>query len=517
MDRDPGRTSIPAIPPPAGFTERRRSFRRAEDRAVHEERALLARAVDVLAGPGDAGGRVTDLLVLVARVVGARRAALLTPVPVRRILVTAPPGDEAAARSLAAWLDARSDDPPAVRAARGPAEVLVLHQRRGGPVATHPAAGRAAGRLPAGAGPADPAGRYLRLDIAGSAAELAVELREPSDARAVAARLPSATLRHVVAALAAASAGVEADRELAELRARERERERFVAVVAHELRTPLAGLGGYLDLLAAGAVDDPEVAHEFVERGRGIVERLGALVGDLLEMSRLEAGSLRLEIEAVSLAEACERAIATVAPLAAERSIRLVADLPPRLRTARADRRRLEQVIANLAGNACKFAPEGGNLEVAARVADRVAIAVVRDDGPGMERADRERIFVPFARLAGHERIPGTGLGLAISRDLARAMGGDLAVASVPGCGSAFILGLPAAPDVGRPAVAAALRAAVEAEELALEERAVLRALRAGATPSLRAAARSRPDVGGKSTRPAERAVAPGDEATDAA
>lgn len=488
MDRDPGRAPVPAIPPPAPFPERRRAFRRSEDRAVHEERALLARAVDVLAGPGDAAGRVADLLALVARVVGARRAALLTPAPVRRILVTGAPGDEAAARALAAWLDARSGDPAAVRAARGPAEVLVLHPRRGAPGS----AARGVVRAPATAPPTDvvpePAGPYLRLDVAGTPAELAVELQDRGDAAAVAARLPAATLRHVVAALAAASAGVEAERELADLRARERERERFVAVVAHELRTPLAGLGGYLDLLAAGAVDDPEVGHEFVERGRGIVDRLGALVGDLLEMSRLEAGSLRLEIEAVSIAEACERALVTVAPLAAERSIRLVTDLPPRLRTARADRRRLEQVVGNLAGNACKFVPEGGLLEVAARIVDRVAVVVVRDDGPGMERADRERIFVPFARLAGHEGIPGTGLGLAISRDLARAMGGDLAVASVPGCGSAFLLGLPAAPDVPRPTVTAALLAAAETEELVLEERAVLRALRAGGAPAARRA-----------------------------
>lgn len=476
MDRDPSRAAVPAIPPPPAFQERRRAFRRAEDRDVHEERALLVRAVDVLAGPGDASGRVADLLALVARVVGARRAALLTPGPVRRIIVTAAPGDEPAARGLAAWLDAASTDPAAVRAARGPADVLVLHPRRGWSGA---GARRAGSSAPADVAPVggsiEPAGRYVRLDVAGTPVELAVELREGGDAAAVATRLPAATLRHVVAALAAASAGVEAERELAELRARERERDRFVAVVAHELRTPLAGLGGYLDLLAAGAVDDPEVRHEFVERGRRIVERLGALVGDLLEMSRLEAGSLRLDIEAVSIAEACERALATVAPLAAERSIRLVADLPPRLRTARADRRRLEQVVGNLAGNACKFASEGGLLEVAARFFDRVAVIVVRDDGPGLERSDRERIFVPFARLPGHERIPGTGLGLAISRDLARAMGGDLGVASVPGCGSAFLLGLPAAADVGRPTVAAALAAAVKTEE---------RALHAGASPA---------------------------------
>ncbi len=89
----------------------------------------------------------------------------------------------------------------------------------------------------------------------------------------VAARLPASTLRHLLAALAAATGRAADEAEGAQLRARERERERFVTMVAHELRTPLAGLGGYLDLLAGGALDDPGIGREFVERGRGIVER----------------------------------------------------------------------------------------------------------------------------------------------------------------------------------------------------------------------------------------------------
>ena len=248
----------------------------------------------------------------------------------------------------------------------------------------------------------------------------------------------------MLAALAAATGRAADEAERATLRARERERERFVSMVAHELRTPLAGLGGYLDLLAGGAVDDPEIGREFVERGRGIVERMASLVGDLLELSRIEAGSLGLEIEACSLAEICERAISPLAPLAAGRGIRLVTDLPPRIRTARVDRRRVEQIVANLVANACKFSPEGGLVELGARVDGPVALIIVRDEGPGIERGDLERVFRPFARLEGHERVPGTGLGLPISRDLARAMGGDVAVASVPASGSAFVVGLPA-------------------------------------------------------------------------
>jgi nitrogen-specific signal transduction histidine kinase len=108
-----------------------------------------------------------------------------------------------------------------------------------------------------------------------------------------------------------------------------------------------------------------------------------------------------------------------------------------------------------------------------------VALLVVRDEGSGIERADLERVFRPFTRLDGHERVPGTGLGLPISRDLARAMGGDVAVASVPASGSSFIVGLPAVAEVPRAAITAAINATSDAEEIELEERAILRALRA--------------------------------------
>ncbi len=479
MELDPRHPTLPPIPAPPAFTERRRAFRRAEDRAVHEDRALLAHALDILAGPGDAATQAADILQLVARVVGARRAAVLTAVPERQVLVAAGPGEDPAdARDLAAWLDAGAGRRAAIRAAAPPAEIIVVRSRHGRPAdAPEPAPG---GRL---------GDRLLRLDAPGAKVQLGLELLRPGDAAQAAARLPKTTLRHLLAALAAAGSRAAEEAERRDLQARERERERFVSMVAHELRTPLTGLGGYLDLLADGAVDDPEVGREFIERGRGIVERMAGLVGDLLELSRIEAGSLRLAIEPVSLAEACERALEPLEPIAASRSIRLVAELPPRIRTARADRRRVEQIVTNLAANACKFTPAGGVVEVLAKVEGTMAVVVIRDDGPGIERDDLQRIFLPFARLEGHERIPGTGLGLPISRDLARTMGGDIGVASVPGSGAAFVMVLPAAADVPRSAVAAALAEAIEHQEVELEERAVLHALRTGVrAPRSRAA-----------------------------
>jgi signal transduction histidine kinase len=471
MEHDPQRPSVPVIPAPPPFAERRRVFRREEDRTVHAERVLLARALDILAGSGDAATRVAEILALAARAVGARRAALVTDRPVRRVLVAADLGEDAdQARQLAAWLDAHAVRPAAARAAAGPAEIVVVRTRQGRPA-------RAGERAPTGAF----TDRLVCLGAAGAEVQLGVELADAAARPAAATRLPASTLRHLLAALAAASGRAADEAERAALRAREHERERFVSMVAHELRTPLTGLGGYLDLLAAGAVDDPEIGREFIERGRGIVERMASLVGDLLELSRIEAGNLRLANDPISLAEACERALAPVEPIAAGRGIRVVTDLPPRLRTVRADRRRVEQIVTNLAANACKFSPRGGLVEVVARVEGAAAVVVVRDDGPGIERADLERAFRPFARLDQGEHVPGTGLGLPISRDLARAMGGDIGVASVPGSGSSFVVGLAADADVAPATVARAIEAAVEREEVALEERAVLRALRAGA------------------------------------
>lgn len=477
MEHRPRHASLPLIPAPSPFSERRRALRRDEDLAVHEERLLLVRALDVLAGPGDAASQVAEILAMLARVVNARRAAIVTDRPTRRVLVNAGPGEEPAdARELAAWLDARAARPAAVRAAAAPAEITVVRSRRG---PADDVAAATGGPLTPVAG--DPTDRFVRLDVPRAAVQLGLELASTADAAAVAARLPASTLRHVLAALSIATARAADETERATLRSRERERERFISMVAHELRTPLAGLGGYLDLLAAGTVDDPAVGLEFVQRGQGIVERMAQLVGDLLELSRIEAGSLRLEIEACSLAEICERALAPLAPLAAGRGVRLVSDLPPRIRTARVDRRRVEQIVANLVANACKFSPDGGLVELDVLVVGPVALLIVRDEGAGIERADVERVFRPFVRLDGHERVPGTGLGLPISRDLARAMGGDVVVASVPASGSSFIVGLPAVADVPRSAIATAIEAAADAEETELEERAILRALRSSA------------------------------------
>jgi signal transduction histidine kinase len=290
-------------------------------------------------------------------------------------------------------------------------------------------------------------------------------------------RLPAHLARHAAVALALVTDQVATERELSALRARDDERTRFVSNVAHELRTPLTGLSGYLELILGGQVGDPADERDFLERSRHIVGSMSDLVGDLLELSRLESGTLRLQIAPFSVAEAGSRVVAGLAPIALARGVELRTSMPPRLRAATGDRRRVEQILTNLLGNALKYAPTGSAIELGAWFDTNVGLVTVRDEGRGIAPDDRARIFERFYRLAGQERITGTGLGLPIARDLARAMGGDLDVASVPGSGSTFVLALPGPAGAAGDAIQAALLKATAAEEVRLEERAVLRAI----------------------------------------
>ncbi|HEY7828294.1 MAG TPA: HAMP domain-containing sensor histidine kinase, partial [Candidatus Limnocylindrales bacterium] len=209
---------------------------------------------------------------------------------------------------------------------------------------------------------------------------------------------------------------------------------------------------------------------------------MAELVADLLEMSRIEAGNLGLEIEPFSVAEVAGRVLDALRPIGIQRNVELQSDLPPRIRAAVGDRRRVAQVLTNLAGNALKFTGEGGRVEIAGWFDGRVALIAVRDSGEGIAAADRARIFERFYRLPGHARITGTGLGLPIARELARAMGGDLDVASVVDSGSSFVLALPGPTEVDAELIATTLAGALAAEEIRLEEAAVIRAMHAAET-----------------------------------
>ncbi len=462
--------------PPSPFVERRTAYRRADDRGLHDERVFLARLLDLTARQAPAEARVAAMLALVASTAHAQRSAVVTEAPdgARRVISLQLEGeDPAEARALASWLDAAAPRARARRAASGQARISLVTPS----VRDAVAPGVSIGATNEQPGPA----HYACLPVPGSDdVALGFEFGDAAGAANVATHLPSALARHAAVGLATVTGQLAVDAELAGLRARDGERTRYVSTVAHELRTPLTGLSGYLDLILDGKVDDQDVQRDFLERSRDIVEMMAELVSDLLEQSRIESGTLRLARAPFSVADVGARVVAALQPIAMGRGIELEAVLPPRMRAATGDRRRVEQILTNLVGNALKFSPAGTRVDVGATFVGPLAVVTVRDEGAGIGREDRTRIFERFYRTSGHERITGTGLGLPIARDLARAMGGDLDVASVVDAGSSFVLVLPGPAPVDRETISSQVAASVADEELELETRAVMRAMRAG-------------------------------------
>jgi signal transduction histidine kinase len=239
-------------------------------------------------------------------------------------------------------------------------------------------------------------------------------------------------------------------RELAASHARLRELDRlksdFLGNVSHELRTPLAAVKGYVDNLldgVAGPLSDKP--RHYLGRVRDNADRLGRMVSDLLDLTRIEAGKIELLPQALPLADVVIDAVDDLRPVAAARRVRVNVDLPP-CPAVWADPDKMHQVIANLLANAIKFSPPGGEVVVTAHadVEDRVRL-VVEDAGPGIPIDERERVFDKFyqvGRVEG-ERLPGTGLGLTIARHLIELHGGRIWVEEAPGGGAAFVVQLP--------------------------------------------------------------------------
>jgi signal transduction histidine kinase len=211
---------------------------------------------------------------------------------------------------------------------------------------------------------------------------------------------------------------------------------------SHELRTPLTAILGFGELLALGQLD--EAQRHNVEQILAGGRHLLALIEDLLELSRVGADKLELELDAVDAGEEIRRAVALCAPLAAERSLTVTVEVGEEPPIIQADRTRLQQVLLNLISNAIKYNRAGGTVTVRAwRDAEDGGRIAVIDTGRGMTKTQLARLFVPFERLGAPRGIEGHGLGLVVSKGLTEAMGGAIEVASTPLAGSVFTLRLP--------------------------------------------------------------------------
>jgi PAS domain S-box-containing protein len=241
---------------------------------------------------------------------------------------------------------------------------------------------------------------------------------------------------------------VEDARRLAEVEASNRAKTGFLAAMSHELRTPLNAISGYAQLLQDGIAGPvTEQQEEFLNRIRGSQQHLLAIVNDLLNYGRIEAGVVVYELAPISMHDAVARVIAMVAPQAYRKGLRVELGTCSLDVVAMSDQLKTEQIVLNLVSNAVKFTPDGGVVTLTCSLRDGAAMIAVRDTGPGIPEDMQEMIFDPFVQLGRSltSTPEGAGLGLAISRDLARAMQGDVIVESTPGSGATFTLRLPAA------------------------------------------------------------------------
>ena len=238
-------------------------------------------------------------------------------------------------------------------------------------------------------------------------------------------------------------------RDITRLRELEQVRREFVANVSHELRTPITSIRALAETLEAGALDEPEVAGQFVGRILVEVERLGALVEDLLDMARLEAGRAPLHLEVHDMAIVVEHAVERLRAQVVRAGLSLDVSTGDDLEPIAVDRVRIEQVLLNLVHNAIKFTPPGGSITVRVERGDGVLVTTVADTGVGIPLEEQERLFERFYKSDKARNSGGTGLGLAIAKHIVQAHGGEIRVESAPGEGARFRFSLPLTRDRG--------------------------------------------------------------------
>jgi two-component system phosphate regulon sensor histidine kinase PhoR len=233
---------------------------------------------------------------------------------------------------------------------------------------------------------------------------------------------------------------------LTRLKQLERTREEFIANVSHELRTPLSHIKGYVETLLDGAKNDPEVSTRFLETIARNAERLKLLIEDLLTISELESGRVKLNLHSVELRSVVAKVFDDFKSRAEAKHIALACETTDL--AVRADPGRLEQVLSNLVDNAIKYGRTGGRVAVGAQSSEDAKVEVfVKDDGVGLPAEALERVFERFYRVdkARSREQGGTGLGLSIVKHIVQGHGGRVWAKSEPGKGATFFFTLPSA------------------------------------------------------------------------
>src|SRR2546426_4706388 len=246
-----------------------------------------------------------------------------------------------------------------------------------------------------------------------------------------------------------ASALGELDEKTRELEKASDHKSEFLADMSHELRTPLNAISGFSQVLRKQLLGEiNEKQAEYLDDILASARHLLSLIDDVLDLAKVEAGQIELEVTPFSLREALERGAGIVRERATREDVRVSVSSDPGADTVIGDERRIRQVVINLLSNAVKFAPAGSTGDVAAARVDGEVRVSVSDSGPGIAPEDQVRIFEEFQQAAaGREQREGTGLGLALSRRLVELHGGHIWVDSEIGKGSTFVFTLPVPPS----------------------------------------------------------------------
>jgi signal transduction histidine kinase len=230
-----------------------------------------------------------------------------------------------------------------------------------------------------------------------------------------------------------------------ELEAASQHKSEFLSNMSHELRTPLNAIIGFSEVLGDrmfGELTDKqeEYLKDIMEAGRHLL----SLINDILDLSKIEAGRMELDLTEFDLPQAIDNALAFFRERAGRKGIALHQAVDERLGAIRADERKVKQVLLNLLSNALKFTPEGGQIDVNGKLADGVAEIAVADTGAGIAPENQEAVFEEFRQVGtAATKVEGTGLGLALSRKFIELHGGRIWVKSEVGAGSTFTFTLP--------------------------------------------------------------------------
>jgi signal transduction histidine kinase len=220
----------------------------------------------------------------------------------------------------------------------------------------------------------------------------------------------------------------------------------FISIASHELRTPMTSIKGSVDLILGGCTGEiNDEARELLGVAHSACDRMIRLINDILDLSKIEAGQIKLKLAVFQLSDAVDYSLRSLKTIAEQDGISFKVESSHSVLCVEADRDRIEQVVTNLVFNAIKFSPANGEITVSLSADDKWVTCSVSDHGSGIKEEDLDRIFGKFQQLGAPQRGGGTGLGLAITHALVTEHRGKIWVESQPGAGSRFIFRLPKA------------------------------------------------------------------------